>query len=48
LALLLLIAGLYASNLARLFLQWNSDPNFSHGKLVPLLVLFVLWQDRKS
>jgi exosortase len=49
-ALLLLIAWLYASTLARLFLQWVGpahDPNFEHGIFVPLFALFVLWQDRK-
>jgi exosortase D (VPLPA-CTERM-specific) len=49
-ALLLLVAWLYASILARLFLQWvgpHHDPNFEHGIFVPLFALFVLWQDRK-
>ena len=49
-ALLLLIAWLYASILARLFLQWVGparDPNFEHGIFVPFFALFVLWQDRK-
>src|SRR5580692_9825110 len=49
-ALLLLIAWLYASILAHLFLQWvgpHSDPNFEHGIFVPLFSLFVLWQDRQ-
>ena len=49
-ALLLLIAWLYASILARLFLQWvgpSRDPNFEHGIFVPLFALLVLWQDRK-
>src|ERR1700693_241793 len=49
-ATLLLIAWLYASILARLFLQWvgpSSDSNFQHGIFVPLFALFVLWQDRK-
>ncbi len=51
LALLLLLGWLYASILARLFLQWvgpNRDPNFEHGIFVPLFALFVLWQDRKK
>jgi exosortase len=50
-ALLLLIAWLYASILARLVLQWvgpHSDPNFQHGIFVPIFALFVLWQDRKK
>lgn len=46
--LLALLAWLYGSILTRLFLQWNHDPNFSHGFFVPLFVLFVLWQDRKN
>jgi exosortase D (VPLPA-CTERM-specific) len=47
-ALLLLIAWLYASIISRLFLQWFNDPNFSHGVFVPLFALFVLWQDREK
>jgi len=50
-ALLLLVAWLYASILAHLFLQWvgpHSDPNFEHGIFVPIFALFVLWQDRKK
>jgi len=49
--LLLLIAWLYASILARLFLQWvgpHHDANFEHGIFVPLFALFVLLQDRKK
>jgi exosortase len=49
-ALLLLVAWLYALILAHLVLQWvgpHSDPNFAHGIFVPLFALFVLWQDRK-
>jgi exosortase len=50
-ALLLLIAWLYASILARLFLQWvgpSRDPNFEHGIFVPFFALFILWQNRKE
>ncbi|MGA9505576.1 MAG: exosortase/archaeosortase family protein, partial [Terriglobales bacterium] len=49
--LLLLIAWLYASVLAHLFLQWvgpHHDPNFEHGIFVPFFALFVLWQDRNT
>jgi exosortase D (VPLPA-CTERM-specific) len=45
--ILLLIAWLYGSVLARLFWQWINDPNFSHGIFVPAFSLFVLWQNRK-
>ena len=45
-ALLLLVAWLYRSILARLFAQWMNDPNFSHGIFVPLFAAFVLWQNR--
>jgi len=50
-ALLLLVAWLYASILAHLLLQWvgpHSDPTFQHGIFVPIFALFVLWQDRKK
>lgn len=45
-ALLALIGWLYGHILARLVIQWWSDPNFSHGFFVPLFALFVVWQDR--
>ena len=47
-ALLLLVAWLYRSILARLFAQWMNDPNFSHGIFVPLFAAFVLWQNRNK
>lgn len=46
--LLLLIAWLYGSILARLFLQWINDPNFSHGIFVPIFAAYVLWQNRST
>src|ERR1700683_3503383 len=48
LALLSLLAWLYASILTRLVLPWvgpAGDPNFEHGIFVPVFALFVLWQD---
>ena len=44
--LLALVGVLYAPILFRLTQQWGSDPNFSHGFLVPVFAGFVLWQDR--
>jgi exosortase D (VPLPA-CTERM-specific) len=46
-ALLLLLVWLYHSILYNLALQWNHDPNFTHGWLVPAFSLYLLWQDRK-
>jgi exosortase len=44
--LAILIGALYFSILLRLAAQWWQDPNFSHGFLVPLFSLFVLWKER--
>lgn len=46
--LLVLIAWLYGSILARLFAQWMNDPNFSHGIFVPIFAAYVLWQNRSK
>jgi exosortase len=40
------VALLYAPVLARLVGQWYSDPEYSHGFLVPLISGFVLWRKR--
>ncbi len=47
LALLPLIAWLYARVIPALVDDWWNDPNFSHGFLVPLFSIFLVWQDRK-
>lgn len=41
-----LVSWLYASVLARLAHQWWTDPNFSHGFLVPVFSAYILWQNR--
>jgi exosortase len=47
-ALLVILVGfLYYHVLARLVMDWWTDPNFSHGFLVPFFSAFVVWQDRK-
>jgi exosortase len=45
--LLLLVAFLYHDVLFKLVRDWWTDPNFSHGFLVPLFCGFVLWRGRK-
>ena len=38
--------GLYAPVLWRLVQQWWTDPDYSHGFLVPLLSTYLIWQRR--
>jgi len=45
--LLGLIGFLYHGILAALVLDWWNDPNFSHGFVIPVFSLFVVWQQRK-
>jgi exosortase len=44
--LCVLVFWLYAAILVRLAEQWWTDPNFSHGFLVPAFAVFVLWRER--
>jgi exosortase len=45
--LILLVGGLYSSILFHLVKAWD-DPNFSHGFIVPVFSLYVLWQERSK
>jgi exosortase len=48
LALLAVLVGfIYYHILARLVMDWWTDPNFSHGFLVPIFSGFVVWRSRK-
>jgi len=47
LVLAALTLWLYWPTLVRLFQQWGSDQNFSHGYFVPLFSGFVIWQERE-
>ena len=40
------VLGLYAPVLWRLMRQWYSDADYSHGFLVPLLSIYLIWQRR--
>src|SRR6266478_1932550 len=42
-----LIGFLYYHILARLVADWWTDPNFSHGFLIPVFSALVAWQNRK-
>ena len=42
--LVVLLAGLYHEVLVKLGLQWNNDPDYSHGFLVPVLVGYFVWE----
>ena len=48
----LLLAGvlllLYFPIAAGLVNQWRNDPDYSHGFFVPLLALWILWQQRRQ
>ena len=40
-----LVLGLaYSPNFRDLYSTWNDDPNYSHGKLVIPIALFILWR----
>jgi exosortase len=38
----------YFDVISRLIHQWSNDPNFSHGFIVPLFSVFVVWTQRKE
>jgi exosortase len=44
--LVVVLLALYAPVLVRLVRQWWTDPDYSHGFLVPLLSAYLIWQRR--
>src|SRR5438094_6282293 len=38
---------LYASVLVKLGRDWWTDENYSHGLLIPFIIGFIIWQERK-
>lgn len=47
-ALSALVLVLYARVLGAMVAQWWSDPNYSHGFLVPVFAGYVLWRERRQ
>lgn len=43
-----LLAGIYGSILPGLFSDWWTDPNYSHGFLVPLFSGYWVWQQKNT
>lgn len=48
LLLVAVLIALYASVLKHLVGQWYNDADYSHGFLVPLLTLYLIWQRREK
>ncbi len=48
LLLILVLIALYAPVLTRLVKQWYTDADYSHGFIVPLLSLYLIWQRREK
>ena len=44
--LVAVLVALYAPVLLRLVRQWYTDPDYSHGFLVPFLSAYLIWQRR--
>ena len=47
LAIATAVAFVYFSVLMKLGRDWWSDENYSHGLLIPFIIGFILWQERK-
>src|SRR5579875_1500713 len=48
LILLALVIAIYAGVLVKLVHDWYTDPDFSHGFLVPLFSAYLLWTKRRA
>src|SRR2546425_811725 len=47
LAIAVAVAFSYFSVLLKLGRDWWTDENYSHGLLIPFVIGFILWQERK-
>jgi len=48
LAGVLLLGLLYAKSFAKLWSDWSTDENYSHGYLVPVAFFWMIWMQRKE
>ena len=39
---------LYSHTIINLVLSWSSDPNFSHGFLIPIIAAYMIWNKKDS
>src|SRR5438445_5308736 len=46
-AIIAALAFVFVSVLAKLGRDWWSDENYSHGLLIPFVIGFILWQERR-
>ena len=44
---ILFLLGCYASALRGMFDQWMTDEDMSHGAIVPLVILWIVWRERE-
>src|SRR2546421_4975476 len=47
-AIAIALAFLYFTVIVKLANDWWHDENYSHGLLIPFVIGFILWQQRKS
>jgi len=47
-AIAIALAFLYFTVIVKLANDWWHDENYSHGILIPFVIAFILWQERKS
>ena len=47
-AIAIALAFLYFTVIVKLVNDWWHDENYSHGLLIPFVIAFILWQERKS
>ena len=47
-AIAIALAFLYFTVMVKLANDWWHDENYSHGLLIPFVIVFILWQERKN